>query len=57
MDEWKTLGAIERLTHASQRPCIAASVGPVGLTFDDNGGGITLNITLKNSDAFPQPMS
>ena len=51
--QWKTLHTIERLIDASQRPWIAASVEPVGITFDDKGGGITLKITVKNSGAVP----
>ena len=51
--QWKALSTIEKLIDASQRPWIAASVEPVGLTFDDKGGGITLRIALRNSGAVP----
>lgn len=51
--QWRTLSKIERLLSATQRPWIAASVEPVGLTFDDKGGGITLKITVKNNGAVP----
>lgn len=51
--QWRTLRSIERLVSATQRPWIAAAVEPVQLAFDDQGGGITLKITVKNSGAVP----
>ena len=51
--QWKTVRQIERLVAATQRPWIAASVEPVGLTFDDKGGGLTLKTTIKNIGTVP----
>jgi len=51
--QWKTLSAIEELLDATHRPWVAASVEPVQLAFDDQGGGITLKMTIKNSGAGP----
>lgn len=51
--QWKTLSTIEQLLDANQRPWVGASVEPIQLTFDDQGGGITLRITIKNNGAVP----
>ena len=51
--QWQALSAIENLLGATQRPWVAATVEPVQLVFDDQGGGITLRMTIKNSGAVP----
>ena len=51
--QWQALNDIEGFLHTTQRPWVAASVEPVQLVFDDKGGGITLNMTLKNGGLVP----
>jgi hypothetical protein len=51
--QWTTLSRMERLMSATQRPWVGAAVEPVQLVFDDKGGGITLNMTIKNSGDVP----
>jgi len=51
--QWKTLSRIEHLLNVTQRPWVAASIAPIGLTFDDQGGALTLRVTIKNSGAVP----
>jgi len=51
--QWQSLRAIERLLTATQRPWISASVEPVTLAFDDQGGQLTLKTTLRNYGPVP----
>ena len=51
--QWQTLRRIEHTVDAAQRPWVAASVEPVQMAFDDQGGGLTLKVTLKNGGAIP----
>ena len=51
--QWKSLHAIERLISATQRPWITASVEPVNLVFDDQGGQLTIKATLTNYGQVP----
>ncbi|HVO94112.1 MAG TPA: hypothetical protein VMT22_14775 [Terriglobales bacterium] len=51
--QWKTLSGIEQLLNVTQRPWVAASVEPIQLTFDDQGGAIALSMTIKNGGAVP----
>ncbi len=51
--QWRTLDSIDRALNATERPWVSASVEPVQLVFDDNGGGITLSMTIKNGGPVP----
>jgi hypothetical protein len=51
--QWTTLSRMESLMAETQRPWVAAAVEPVQLAFDDQGGGLTLKITIKNSGPVP----
>jgi hypothetical protein len=51
--QWRTLRGIEHRIDAAERPWIAASVDPVQMTFDDQGGGVTFKATLRNGGTIP----